>query len=90
MTIRMAIEIEMLQALKEKAVENVIDIDVMSAAITLSKITDKELLDLRAMMVDLDEHFGDTMHDLGGLKAVILDDPTGKGFSPRSHGWYKI
>jgi len=73
------------------------DINRLDAGITISiAMTDEQRDDLAAM-IDFLESQGDSpsaimanvMHDLSGLKAVYLKDPSGSCFVPRSSGYAK-
>jgi len=73
------------------------DIDRMDVGITTSiAMTDEQRDDLAAMIDFLESQkntpssiMANVMHDLSGLKAVYLKDPSGSCFSPRSSGYTK-
>lgn len=70
-------------------------IDRMDVGITTSiAMTDEQRDDLAAMIDFLDNRkdsassiMANVMHDITGLKAVYLKDPSGNCFSPRSTGY---
>ena len=70
------------------------EIDRTDVGMTISLAMDnKQIDDLAAMLEFLSQHnspsaiMANVMHDLAGLKAVYLKDPTGNCFSPRSHNY---
>jgi catechol-2,3-dioxygenase len=73
------------------------DIDRLDIGITISiAMTDEQRNDLAAMIDflesrkdSLDSIMANVMHDLSGLKAIYLKDPSGNCFSPRSDGYAK-
>ena len=91
MTDELVIE-EAIVAIAEKAKTK---IDRMDIGITLFvAMTKEQREDLVVMMgflvgkkMDPAEILYNLLHDLNGLKAVYLKDPTGDGFLPRSHGY---